>query len=82
MLSGYNGSEIFHLSSDALLSEFGHQEGARLVSQLKLMKTTAGVGHITNLSLVMFYSTLSCTASSFLSEINQLFSMAVLLCNM
>ena len=43
MLAGYTGSEIFHLANDALLSEFGQQEGSRLVSQLRLMKTTAGV---------------------------------------
>ena len=43
MLAGYNGSELFHLSTDALLGEFGQQEGARLVSQIKLMKTTSGV---------------------------------------
>ncbi|XP_067938295.1 epidermal growth factor receptor kinase substrate 8-like isoform X2 [Watersipora subatra] len=42
VLSGYNGSELFHLSSDSLMSEFGQAEGSRLVSQIKLMKTTAG----------------------------------------
>ena len=43
MLAGYNISDFFHQSTDALLGEFGHQEGARLISQIKLMKTTFGV---------------------------------------
>lgn len=43
MLAGYSGSEIFNLSNDAFVGEFGQQEGSRLSSQLKLMKTTAGV---------------------------------------
>jgi len=42
VLAGYSGSEIFNLSNDAFVGEFGQQEGSRLSSQLKLMKTTAG----------------------------------------
>jgi len=43
VLAGYTGKELFQLSNKAFTGEFGQQEGSRLVSQIKLMKTNSGV---------------------------------------
>ncbi|KAF6022159.1 hypothetical protein EB796_019532 [Bugula neritina] len=42
VLAGYTGKELFQLSNKAFTGEFGQQEGSRLVSQIKLMKTNSG----------------------------------------
>jgi len=43
MLREYRGQDLFDLSNSAIQKEFGSHEGGRLISQLKLMKTSASV---------------------------------------